>query len=144
MRRRLPPRMNAATLAKLGLISAGMQVKVSTTETRAGTSLGGTAILAAQLDDGVPDGCVRVAAGHESDRRPGPDAGRNHRGACVMENPVSAVLPVVLEPVRPVGCRCGRWSKPVWPLVWVLMKIVAIIVPLMLTVAYLTFWPSAR
>ncbi|MBI4988017.1 MAG: NADH-quinone oxidoreductase subunit G [Rhodocyclales bacterium] len=51
-----PPaaRMNAATLAKLGLV-AGMQVKVSG---------GGTAILAAQLDAGLPDNCVRVAAGH--------------------------------------------------------------------------------
>ena len=31
-------------------------------------------------------------------------------------------------------------AQPVWPLVWVLMKIVAILVPLMLSVAYLTFW----
>jgi NADH-quinone oxidoreductase subunit G len=71
-----PPkaRMSAATLAKLG-ISAGMQVKVSTTETRAGTSLGGTAIIAAQLDEGVPDGCVRVAAGHESTAGLGPMQG---------------------------------------------------------------------
>ena len=71
-----PPaaRMNAATLAKLGLI-AGMQVKVSTTETRAGTSLGGTAILAVQLDAGVPDGCVRVAAGHELTAGLGPMQG---------------------------------------------------------------------
>lgn len=30
--------------------------------------------------------------------------------------------------------------QPVWPLVWVVMKIVAILVPLMLSVAYLTFW----
>ena len=52
-----PPaaRMNAATLAKLGL-SDGIQVKVSS---------GGTAILIAQMDACVPDGCVRVAAGHE-------------------------------------------------------------------------------
>ncbi len=52
-----PPaaRMNAATLAKLGL-KAGMQVKVSS---------GGTAILTALLDGGLPDDCVRVAAGHE-------------------------------------------------------------------------------
>ncbi|MBS3916587.1 MAG: NADH-quinone oxidoreductase subunit G, partial [Sulfuritalea sp.] len=52
-----PPtaRMNAATLAKLGL-NAGMQVKVSS---------GGTAILTTQLDAGLPDDCVRVAAGHE-------------------------------------------------------------------------------
>lgn len=47
--------MNAATLAKLGL-SDGIQVKVSS---------GGTAILIAQMDACVPDGCVRVAAGHE-------------------------------------------------------------------------------
>jgi len=62
-----PPaaRMNAATLAKLGL-AAGMQVKVS---------LGGTAILAAQLDAGVPDGCVRVAAGHELTSGLGPMQG---------------------------------------------------------------------
>ncbi|MCL4725475.1 MAG: molybdopterin-dependent oxidoreductase, partial [Rhodocyclaceae bacterium] len=62
-----PPaaRMNAATLAKLGL-AAGAQVKVS---------LGGTAILAAQLDAGVPDGCVRVAAGHELTSGLGPMQG---------------------------------------------------------------------
>ncbi|GAB1414482.1 NADH-quinone oxidoreductase subunit NuoG [Candidatus Desulfobacillus denitrificans] len=62
-----PPaaRMNAATLAKLGL-AAGAQVKVS---------LGGTAILAVQLDAGVPDGCVRVAAGHELTSGLGPMQG---------------------------------------------------------------------
>jgi len=46
-------RMNAATLAKLG-VSAGDGVKVGA---------GGTA-LAASLDAGVPDNCVRVAAAH--------------------------------------------------------------------------------
>ena len=46
-------RMNAATLAKLG-VSAGDSVKVGA---------GGTA-LAASLDAGVPDNCVRVAAAH--------------------------------------------------------------------------------
>jgi NADH-quinone oxidoreductase subunit G len=62
-----PPaaRMNAATLEKLGL-TAGAQVKVS---------LGGTAILLAQLDAGVPDGCVRVAAGHELTSGLGPMQG---------------------------------------------------------------------
>jgi NADH-quinone oxidoreductase subunit H len=30
--------------------------------------------------------------------------------------------------------------EPVWPLIWVLAKIIAIIVPLLLCVAYLTFW----
>jgi NADH-quinone oxidoreductase subunit G len=62
-----PPaaRMNAATLAKLGLAD-GAQVKVS---------LGGTAILAAQLDAGVPDGCVRIAAGHELTAGLGPMQG---------------------------------------------------------------------
>ena len=48
-------RMNAATLAKLGL-AAGQQVTVK--------QGAGTATLAAQLDAGIPDGCVRVAAAH--------------------------------------------------------------------------------
>jgi len=62
-----PPvaRMNAATLAKLGLVS-GAQVKVWRD---------GTATLLAQLDDGVPDGCVRVAAGHELTSGLGPMQG---------------------------------------------------------------------
>jgi NADH-quinone oxidoreductase subunit G len=52
-----PPaaRMNAATLAKLGL-AAGIKVRV-----RQGA---GEALLDAVLDAGLPDGCVRVAAGH--------------------------------------------------------------------------------
>ena len=50
-------RMNAATLARLGL-TAGTAVKVS---------LGGTpSRLVAALDAGVADHCVRVAAGHAS------------------------------------------------------------------------------
>ncbi|MDR2240105.1 MAG: NADH-quinone oxidoreductase subunit NuoG [Zoogloeaceae bacterium] len=63
----LPPaaRMNAATLAKLGL-APGAQVKVS---------LGGTATLPVELDAGVPDGCVRVAAGHELTSGLGPMQG---------------------------------------------------------------------
>ena len=62
-----PPaaRMNAATLTQLG-IAAGARVKVS---------LGGTAILRAERDDGVPDGCVRVAAGHELTAGLGPMQG---------------------------------------------------------------------
>ena len=47
-------RMNAATLAKAG-VSAGEKIKVGA---------GGTATLPAQLDAGVPDNCVRVAAAH--------------------------------------------------------------------------------
>ena len=40
----------------------------------------------------------------------------------------------------------GLWDtmwgivSPVWPLIWVVVKIVVILVPLMLSVAYLTFW----
>ena len=48
-------RMNAATLAKLGVV-AGKQVKVKQDS--------GVAQLVAQLDAGLPDNCVRVAAGH--------------------------------------------------------------------------------
>ncbi|TRZ90441.1 MAG: NADH-quinone oxidoreductase subunit G [Rhodocyclaceae bacterium] len=47
-------RMNAAMLAKLGLTSGG-KVKVGA---------GGTAILDAELDAGLPDSAVRVAAAH--------------------------------------------------------------------------------
>jgi NADH-quinone oxidoreductase subunit G len=49
-------RMNAAMLAKLG-VTAGDNVKVGA---------GGTATLVAQLDAGVPDNCVRIAAAHAS------------------------------------------------------------------------------
>ncbi len=48
-------RMNAATLAKVG-VDAGSNVKVSAGETALG--------LAAELDLGVPDDCVRIAAAH--------------------------------------------------------------------------------
>jgi NADH-quinone oxidoreductase subunit G len=62
-----PPtaRMNAATLAGLGL-EEGARVKVSQ---------GGTALLAVQLDAGVPDGCVRIAAGHALTASLGPMQG---------------------------------------------------------------------
>jgi NADH-quinone oxidoreductase subunit G len=50
-------RMNAATLARVG-VADGQQVRV-----RAGD---GEAVLAAALDTGVPDNCVRVAAAHAS------------------------------------------------------------------------------
>jgi len=32
------------------------------------------------------------------------------------------------------------WFEPFWPVTWVIIKIVAILVPLLLAVAYLTFW----
>ncbi|MBI4985906.1 MAG: NADH-quinone oxidoreductase subunit G [Rhodocyclales bacterium] len=48
-------RMNAATLAKLGA-AAGDSLRI-----RQGA---GVAVLAAQVDAGVPDGCVRIAAAH--------------------------------------------------------------------------------
>jgi NADH-quinone oxidoreductase subunit G len=47
-------RMNAATLAKCGLVSGD----------KARVGAGGTVILAAELDTGLPDGVVRVAAAH--------------------------------------------------------------------------------
>ena len=49
--------MNAATLATLG-VAAGSKIKVGA---------GGTAIeLPAQLDGGLPDQVIRIAAAHES------------------------------------------------------------------------------
>jgi NADH-quinone oxidoreductase subunit G len=60
-----PPaaRMNAVTLAKLGL-TAGAEVKVS--------ARGAPVRLVAQLDGGVPDDCVRIAAAHETTIGVGP------------------------------------------------------------------------
>jgi len=56
-------RMNAAMCGKLG-IADGAQVKVGA---------GGTALqLTAQLDGGVPDGCVRIAAAHAATVALGP------------------------------------------------------------------------
>jgi NADH-quinone oxidoreductase subunit G len=51
-------RMNAATLAKLGIV-AGDRVK-------AVGGAGGSATLIARLDCGLPDNCVRIAAAHAS------------------------------------------------------------------------------
>ena len=56
-------RMNAALLAKLGVI-AGDNVKVGAGGTKCPAA--GTATLVAQLDAGVPDNCVRIAAAHAS------------------------------------------------------------------------------
>ncbi len=58
--------MNAALLAKLGL-SAGQAVIVSQGE--------GSAVLAAALDSGLPDACVRVSAGHPLTADLGPLSG---------------------------------------------------------------------
>ncbi|MDP2793754.1 MAG: NADH-quinone oxidoreductase subunit NuoG [Sulfurisoma sp.] len=57
-------RMNAAMLAKLG-VAAGDIVKVGVTEGNP-RGTGGTATLQAELDAGVPDNCVRIAAAHAS------------------------------------------------------------------------------
>ncbi len=54
-------RMSAATLAKLG-VASGESVKVGA----------GATTLLAQLDAGVPDGCVRIAAAHASTVGVGP------------------------------------------------------------------------
>jgi len=58
--------LNAASLAKLGL-SAGAQVKV--------VNGAGAALLSVGQDDGLPDGCVRVAGGHPSTINAGPLSG---------------------------------------------------------------------
>jgi len=56
-------RMNAATLAKVG-VAAGQKIRVGATmDPTAGTS-GGTVTLTVQFDAGLPDGCVRVATAH--------------------------------------------------------------------------------
>ncbi|MBU0752166.1 MAG: NADH-quinone oxidoreductase subunit NuoG [Gammaproteobacteria bacterium] len=57
-------RMNAATLAKLA-VATGDKVAVK-------VGAGGTATLAVQLDSGVPDGCIRIAAAHATTAGLGP------------------------------------------------------------------------
>jgi NADH-quinone oxidoreductase subunit H len=42
--------------------------------------------------------------------------------------------------LAPIHQHVGVLFGPLWPLVWTLIKIVVIIAPLMLSVAYLTFW----
>eukprot|EP01136_Pigoraptor_vietnamica_P007829 Opistho-1_new@42407 len=34
----------------------------------------------------------------------------------------------------------GWWTSVVWPVVWTLIKIIVVVIPLMLAVAYLTLW----
>lgn len=34
----------------------------------------------------------------------------------------------------------GWWTGLVWPVVWTLIKIIIVVIPLMLAVAYLTLW----
>jgi NADH-quinone oxidoreductase subunit G len=69
-----PPRaaMSASMLARLGL-APGDRVRVRQN--------GGEVVLAAARDDGLPDGVVRVAAGHPSTARLGPMF-----GAVTLEN----------------------------------------------------------
>jgi len=59
-------RMNAETLAKLG-VAAGQQVRVK--------QGAGEAMLAAEFDAALPDGCVRVAAAHALTTKLGPLSG---------------------------------------------------------------------
>ncbi|MBK1679335.1 NADH-quinone oxidoreductase subunit NuoG [Rhodocyclus tenuis] len=58
-------RMSSRTLAQAGVV-AGSLVRLRQ-ESLAGSASGaGEAMLTAVLDDGVPDGCIRVSAGHPS------------------------------------------------------------------------------
>jgi NADH-quinone oxidoreductase subunit G len=52
-------RLNASTASRLGLLQAQ---KVTVTQ----VSAGGTAIMDVSIDAGVPDNCVRIAAGHHA------------------------------------------------------------------------------
>jgi len=46
----------------------------------------------------------------------------------------------VLSFVEPLLGSLWSSVKPVWPLIWTLLRIVLILIPLLLSVAYLTFW----
>ena len=72
--------------------------------------------------------------------------GVDYRGACMMvETLQQLLLPTFLMPyfdglmqVRP-GCLRLEWQN-VLTLVWTLIKVILIIAPLLLIVAYVTFW----
>jgi NADH-quinone oxidoreductase subunit H len=46
----------------------------------------------------------------------------------------------ILSFVQPLLGPLWTSVKPAWPLIWVLLRIVLILIPLLLSVAYLTFW----
>jgi hypothetical protein len=79
-------------------------------------------VLAAQLDAGLPDGVVRIAAAHADTVALGRDVRRSERGEGVME---ATVLSLPFS---------ARWA-PLWPgqarlaLIWTLAKIVLIMAP---------------
>ena len=37
-------------------------------------------------------------------------------------------------------CSYPIWTALVWPVIWALIKIIAVLLPLLLSVAYLTLW----
>ena len=109
-------RVNAATAAKLGF-AAGDKVRVSQGE--------GSALLDLAIDERLADGVVRVAAAHEATVSLGPMFGpiRVERG--------------VMESFTAMGSQA---LGAAWPAAWALARIVAIVVPVLLMVAYLTYW----
>ena len=111
-----PPRAlaNARTLAAFG-VAAGDKVRARQGEA--------SALLDVALDDTLPDGVVRISAAHASDRDAGPDVRPDHAGARLM------------DAVTAVG---SQTLGVAWPVVWSLAKIVAIVLPILLMVAYLT------
>ena len=115
-----PPRarVHRTLLDQLG-VAEGAQVKV-----RQGR---GEAVVAAVVDPAVPPGVVRLAAAHASTC--GLD-GLSRPGHAWSGRDVDALL----------GARSQSLLGPAWLPVWTLVKIVAIAVPLILCVAYLTFW----
>ena len=112
-------RMNAATLAKFG-VSAGDIVRVKAGE--------GDTTLVAQLDAGLPDGCVRVAAAHAATANLGAMFGADHRGAHMMarhahicaaephpasrDQPSAVLRSSTLCSLPPTGGRRLPWGGP--------------------------------
>ncbi len=52
----------------------------------------------------------------------------------------ATVLNLLASILGPLWAPLWALIKPIWPLIWTLAKIVLIMVPLLLSVAYLTFW----
>ena len=121
-----PPKAsaNARMLNRLGL-TPGAKARVIQ-KSEAGDA---SALLEVALDDRLPDGVVRVPAGHAATSTLGAMFGPILDGARLMNDMLGTVT----------GYGADLFGAA-WPVVWTLAKIVAIVVPILLCVAYLTFW----
>jgi len=87
-----------------------------------------SALLECALDDGLADDVVRIAAGHASTSTLGAMFGALVAGEGVM------------DAFTVFG---NEAFGSAWPTVWAVIRIIVIVVPLIICVAYLTLWNAS-